>query len=84
MTKKNFIWSCILTAMDILVFALCVDRGLSPIAIVGACYIALRCFGKDSQDAVNLAQPAMARFESWLRGQYSKLQERKEVETPEE
>lgn len=50
--KKNFIVSCILTGMDILVFCLCVDKGLQPVSIVGACYIALRCFSRDAQDAI--------------------------------
>lgn len=79
--NKNFVSSCILTGMDILVFALCVDRGLTPVSIVGACYIALRCFGKDSQNAVNLAEPAMAKFKSWLKEQQEK---RKEVNLEED
>lgn len=78
---NKFVMSCILTVMDILVFALCVDKGLSPVGIVGACYIALRLFGKDSQEAVNLAEPAMAKLKSWLKEQEEK---RKEVTSEED
>ena len=81
---KNFVWSCVLTGMDILVFCLCVDKGLTPVTLVGACYIALRCFGRDSQAAVALWETAADKATSWLKAQEQKLQERKEVETPEE
>ena len=48
----KFYKSLIFTLMDILVFILCVDQGLAPVTIVGACYIALRLFGKDSQNMI--------------------------------
>lgn len=81
--KNNFYLSCILTVMDIVVFCLCVDKGLTPVAIVGACYIALRCFSKDSQDAVNLINPAIDTAIAWFKNAKQKFDERKE-ETPEE
>ena len=83
MNKKSFIMSCVLTGMDVLVFALCVDKGLTPVTLVGACYIALRLFGRDSQSAVALWEPAMEKFNLWVKAQEQKLQDRKE-ETPEE
>lgn len=51
----SFIWSVIMTIMDIVVFALCVDKGLTPVTIVGACYIALRWFSLDAQTAIGLS-----------------------------
>lgn len=54
MENRTFVKSLVLTAMDILVFILCVDTGFTPVGIVGACYIALRLFNRDSIQAVNL------------------------------
>ena len=84
MANKNFAMSCILTAMDALVFILCVDRGLSPIAVVGACYVALRLFGRDSQNAVNLIGPAMDKAAEWMNSAKEKMEARKEDDTSEE
>ena len=82
--SRKFYFSCILTFMDVLVFALCVDKGLTPAGIIGACYIALRCFGKDSQEAVNLAVPAMKGIEKWVSEQKVKMEARKEDDASEE
>lgn len=57
MTNRKFVASVILTIMDALVFVLCVDKGLQPVAIVGACYVALRLFSQDAHSAVNLIEP---------------------------
>lgn len=54
MNNRKFVASVILTIMDALVFMLCVDTGFTPIAAVGACYVALRLFTKDGYQAVNL------------------------------
>ena len=83
MKKETFIGSAILTVMDITVFCLCVDKGLTPVAIVGACYIALRYFSRDAQNAVNLINPAIDIAVDWLKKTKKKFDERKE-EIPED
>lgn len=57
MENRKFVGSVILTVLDALVFILCVDRGLAPVTVVGACYVALRLFSADAHEAVNLIGP---------------------------
>lgn len=69
MTKKNFLINAALTAMDIVVFILCVDKGLTPVTIVGACYMALRVFSRDAQAAIDASDEWISsiheKFVSW-------------------
>lgn len=82
---RNFIFSAALTVMDIVVFGLCVDKGLSPVSIVGACYIALRLFGKDSQNAVNLLEPFCDKIGDLIKQLKAKYAESHvKIEVPEE
>ena len=67
--KKNFLIMTLLTAMDIVVFILCVDKGLTPVGIVGACYMALRMFSRDAQAAIDASDDWIAsvhdKFVTW-------------------
>lgn len=83
MNRKNFLMMALLTVMDIVVFILCVDKGLTPVTIVGACYMALRCFSRDAQNAIDASDDFVTsvvdRFKNWRQRLKEKKEESLEV-----
>ena len=69
----KFFNNIVLTMMDVLVFVLCVDKGLTPVTIVGACYIALRLFGRDSQTAIASFDGASASVRKFIEKLVNKI-----------